>query len=76
MFHIMLSAFTGRPKIPPITYGENGLYVERKDCPHRKIPPYGKAHPHGIVLFILPCPPPTRASAYSSPLACADHDLH
>ena len=21
-------------------------------------------------------PPPTRASAYSSPLACADHDLH
>ena len=29
----------GRPKIPPTTYGENGLSVERKDCPHRKIPP-------------------------------------
>ena len=29
----------GRLKIPPTTYGKNGLYVERKDCPHRKIPP-------------------------------------
>ena len=29
----------GRAKIPPTTYGENGLYVERKDCPYRKIAP-------------------------------------
>ena len=26
-------------KDTPTTYGGNGLYVERKDCPHRKMPP-------------------------------------
>ena len=28
----------GMTKNTPTTYGKNGLYVERKDCPHRKIP--------------------------------------
>ena len=51
---------------PP--HGENGLYMESKDCPHRKNTPLGETPPHGIFLFVLPPPgraptlPPLRAS--------------
>ena len=48
-----------RTKIPT-TYGENDLYVERKDCPHRKNTP----PPHGIFLF-MPPPPPGKCLLFS-----------
>ena len=48
-----------RPKILPITYGArdpphgvNGLYVQRKDCPHRKNTPIGDTPPPTWNLFI------------------------
>ena len=57
-----------RPKIPLTTYGErdpphgeNGLYMERKDCAHiEKNTPIGEtvSPPHEIFLFMLTPPPP------------------
>ena len=55
---------------PP--HGENGLYMERKDCPHRKNTPKGATPPH--MEFFYSCSPPGRVLT-RSPLACADHDL-
>ena len=70
----------GRPKIPPpppppqhaekmaSTWREKSAHIEK--YPHRETPThmelfYSFSHAH-----------PPRASAYFSPLACADHDLH
>ena len=57
---------------PPATYGErdpphgeNGLYVERKNFPHRKITPIRETPPPTWNLFIHAATP--QASAYSPP---------
>ena len=52
-----------RPKIPHTTYGENGLHVERKDCPHRKNTPIGEPPPTWNCFIHSPMnpPPPGRA---------------
>ena len=58
---------------PPPRKKWHGPHVERKDCPHRKKKPIGETPPlpHG---FFYSCSTPWRAP--TSPLACADHDLH
>ena len=59
---VVMACPDSRPKIPPPppTYGENGLYVERKDCPHRKIPPKGNPPPtwNCFIHCSMPPPPP------------------
>ena len=49
----------GKTKNTPTTYGErdpphgeNSLYVERKDCPHRKNTPLGETPPPPPTVFI------------------------
>ena len=60
--------------LPPHGKKWHGPYVERKDCPHKKNTPIEETPPplpHG---FFYSCSTPWRAP--TSPLACADHDLH
>ena len=53
------------------TWREKTAHIEK--YPHRGTP----THMELFHLFShAPPPPPPRASAYSSPLACADHDRH
>ena len=56
---------TYRGRDPP--HGENGLYVERKDCPYREKKTLGKPPSPHMEFYLIRAHTPL-ASAYSSPL--------